>query len=115
MWRNPLTNRFESGNPPEQQQQQQTDEGFAVQEEGSPAAIPTAQRGGRWDGGWDYVPVAGQDADGKGGEVMRVVDVLGVESLDVKDSHAQTGNIGPEPASTNDGPIGQGGSGSPRG
>jgi hypothetical protein len=94
-------------------------EGGTTQE----GTFPTAERGGNIHGGWThpagnglpFVPVAGGNADGKGGQVLAVTDVLGVTSLDVKDSHQQVGNFGPEAASTNDGPRGQGGTGAPRG
>jgi hypothetical protein len=95
MYRDPITNRFTAGNPPEQTPEQ--------------APEPIAERPTH-EGGWDFVPQPGDPG------VHAVTDVLGVASYDVKDSHTQQTDqpIGPEPVSTNDGPIGQGGHGAPR-
>jgi hypothetical protein len=80
MWRNPITNRFEAGDPP-------VDGVGQPDNIPSEPSVPTAQRGGRWDGGWDYIATPGMDSDGAGvGEVHAVGSVLDVGAETTQES-----------------------------
>src|SRR5262245_28611148 len=103
-WRNPETGLYESGNPT-----------FDRRNPASPGYSPTTPDDGQQQppqqrvdtGGWTYPtstgPMITESGSMKDGYVQRVTDVLGVQSLDTKDSHTQqTDNTpGPYPETTN--------------
>jgi hypothetical protein len=82
MWRNPVTNRFEAGDPPV--------DGVGQPDNATPqeGAFPTATRAVvTGTDPWDYIATPGTDSDGTGvGEVHAVGSVLDVGAETTQES-----------------------------